>query len=129
VSAPGNERFMTAADGTVAAALVLLTVASFWWAGAMAEGGTDVVAEVEGAVVWKGALDTPASAALPVRLGTVTVEIRDGRVAVTESDCPNHVCVRTGWRSRAGDVIVCVPNRTVVRIARGRSKEPEGVTG
>jgi thiamine biosynthesis lipoprotein len=48
--------------------------------------------------------------------GGFTVEVRDGRVAIVQAECPNQVCVRTGWRSDAGDAIVCVPNRAMVRI-------------
>ena len=44
------------------------------------------------------------------------VEISDGRVAITESDCPGTDCVHSGWIGQAGRSIVCLPNKVEVRI-------------
>jgi hypothetical protein len=51
--------------------------------------------------------------------GDVVVRIADGAVAVTEADCPDHTCVRTGRISAPGSVIACVPNGVIVRIEGG----------
>lgn len=41
-----------------------------------------------------------------------TVEIKDGRIRMLEGECPDHICVDTGWLE---DVpIVCLPNRLVI---------------
>ena len=45
-----------------------------------------------------------------------TVEIRDGKVAITETDCPGADCAYSGWISSVGRSIVCLPNRVEVRI-------------
>lgn len=45
-----------------------------------------------------------------------TVEIRDGKVAITESDCPGSDCVHSGWIGSPGRSIVCLPNRVEIRI-------------
>jgi hypothetical protein len=50
-------------------------------------------------------------------------------VAITHAECPNHICVRTGWRSKAGDVIVCVPNKTIVRILGDTAEDTRVITG
>ncbi len=86
--------------------------------------GASAVVEVDGSVVQTLNLQHPGRVSVRGVLGSVVVEIREGGVAVVAAECPNHVCVRTGRRSRAGDVIVCVPNRVVVRIPGG---EKEGV--
>lgn len=44
------------------------------------------------------------------------VTVRDGRAAITESDCPGRDCVHSGWISAAGRSIVCLPNRVELRI-------------
>lgn len=46
--------------------------------------------------------------------GSNTVTIRDGRIAVTEADCPDHYCMERGFCS-GGTPIVCLPNRLVIR--------------
>ena len=54
------------------------------------------------------------------------VEIRDGRVSVTDSSCKNQVCVKHEPISKAGESIICLPNRLVVRIAAEDSEEGGG---
>ena len=43
-----------------------------------------------------------------------TVTVRDGRIAVTAADCPDHYCMERGFCS-SGTPIVCLPNRLVIR--------------
>ena len=45
-----------------------------------------------------------------------TITVRDGKIAVTESDCPGGDCVSCGWSDSAGRSIVCLPNRLEIRI-------------
>ena len=45
-----------------------------------------------------------------------TVTVRDGKIAVTESDCPGGDCVHSGWIGTSGRSIVCLPNRMEIRI-------------
>lgn len=47
---------------------------------------------------------------------TNTVEVREGKVAITASDCPGEDCVHSGWISGVGRSIVCLPNRVEIRI-------------
>ncbi len=43
------------------------------------------------------------------------IEISDGKIRMLEAECPDHICVDTGWLS---DVpIVCLPNRLVINYA------------
>lgn len=45
-----------------------------------------------------------------------TVTVRDGRVAVTDSDCPGADCVSCGWIGSSGRSIVCLPNGIEIRV-------------
>ena len=45
-----------------------------------------------------------------------TITVQDGKVFVSESDCPTHDCVRSGAISKKGQVLICLPNRLEVRI-------------
>ena len=47
---------------------------------------------------------------------TNRIEIKDGKVFITESDCPGEDCVHSGWISEGGRSIVCLPNRVEIRI-------------
>jgi hypothetical protein len=43
-------------------------------------------------------------------------EVKDGKARVLSSDCPDKVCVNSGWLSRAGQCAVCLPNRITLRL-------------
>ena len=42
--------------------------------------------------------------------------VERGRIRFSEANCPDLVCVRTGWISRPGETAVCLPNRVSIRI-------------
>ena len=44
------------------------------------------------------------------------VQIQDGKVAITQANCPGEDCVHTGWIHTPGASIVCLPNRVEIRI-------------
>jgi hypothetical protein len=67
-----------------------------------------------GRLVTTQPLDRDTTIILSDNAARVRVEVSVGRVRVAESNCPNRLCVRTGWVSRAGRTIVCVPNRVLV---------------
>ncbi len=48
---------------------------------------------------------------------TNTVTVKDGKIAITQSDCPGGDCIHSGWVSAAGRAIVCLPNRVEIRLA------------
>ncbi|MCH5266575.1 MAG: NusG domain II-containing protein [Lachnospiraceae bacterium] len=49
--------------------------------------------------------------------GTNTFHIKDGIASMTDADCNDHTCIRTGGISHTGETIVCLPHRLVLRIA------------
>lgn len=57
----------------------------------------------------------------------LVVEIDAGRVRVCKSDCPDQVCVHSGWLSENGQVAACVPAGVSVRVLGG-SQKVDGVT-
>ncbi len=58
---------------------------------------------------------------------TLIVEIADGRVRVKHSDCPDQVCVHSGWLSQSGQAAACVPAGVCVQVVGGGS-QVDGVT-
>jgi heptaprenyl diphosphate synthase len=91
--------------------------------------GSAVLVEVAGRTVEKLDIHEDREVTFLGEKGEMKVEVRGGRVRVVEADCPNRICVRAGWRSREGEVIVCVPNRTVIRILGRENNEVGGITG
>jgi len=52
-------------------------------------------------------------------IGTSVVEVKGGKARMLDSPCREKICVGTGWVETAGDQIVCLPNRVVIRIVGG----------
>lgn len=52
--------------------------------------------------------------------------IEKGRIRFEEANCPDKVCVKTGWLTQNGDMAVCLPNRTIIEI-KGINNKIDGV--
>ena len=46
--------------------------------------------------------------------GTNTVEIKNGKIAVTQASCPDHLCISMGPKN-SGAPIACLPNGLILR--------------
>ena len=58
------------------------------------------------------------------KIGLLTIEIKKGRVRVVKSSCANKICVKTGWISRNGEYIACVPNQVLIKlVSKKKNKE------
>ena len=56
------------------------------------------------------------------------VVVENGRVCVKDANCPDRVCVRTGWIEYEGESIVCLPHKLVVTV-RGGETGPDAYAG
>ncbi len=56
-----------------------------------------------------------------LELDGATVRVFEGKIAITESSCPDKVCVKTGEISKKGESIVCVPNGIIITIEGTRA--------
>ena len=59
----------------------------------------------------------------------LTIQAESGRICILESSCPGQDCVHTGWASRAGQQIICLPNRLVISLEGSASGDIDAVTG
>jgi len=103
---------------------VLLAVALgiyVWYSGLFAgeQGALYAQITVGGQVVKEMPLQTDGTFALEIR-PQMLFEVRDGAIAITHSDCPDQICVHSGFLDRPGQVSVCLPNR-VSLIVRSQS--------
>ncbi|GAE86832.1 NusG domain II-containing protein [Acetivibrio straminisolvens] len=53
--------------------------------------------------------------------------VEKGRIRFKDAGCPDRVCVNTGWLTEKGDMAVCLPNRTMIKI-EGQSDNVDIVT-
>ncbi len=62
--------------------------------------------------------------------GTNTCVISEGRVYMSDADCPDHLCVKTGSIAAPPASIVCLPNKVVIEIEKSADsiqEEPDAV--
>ncbi len=50
--------------------------------------------------------------------GKNTVLVEKGKIRIIEADCPDKVCVHTGWISDSAVPICCLPHKLVIRIEK-----------
>ena len=55
--------------------------------------------------------------------GYNAIEIKDGKIRISEADCPDKTCVKTGWLRSEEIPIVCLPHRIVVKFADERGEK------
>jgi hypothetical protein len=58
----------------------------------------------------------------------LVLEYKVGAVRVAESQCPGRDCVHTGWVTRAGSQIICLPNRLIVTVRGGTASSFDAIT-
>jgi len=49
-------------------------------------------------------------------IGEMRVEIKNMKLRVIESSCPNKICIKSGWISKNGEHIACIPNKVLITL-------------
>ena len=78
--------------------------------------GRLVLVRVGDTVVERLPLDHDRHLVVVGRLGETEIEVQDGRVRVVRSPGPYKLCLKRGWISRPGEILICLPNRVTVEI-------------
>lgn len=100
---------MKKADAALIAGLILLGAALI----AVVRCGDDAkraTVYLEGRPMWSCALNSEGE----FEISGVHVAVGNGCARITRADCPDLCCVRCGAISRAGESLVCLPNRVSV---------------
>ena len=91
--------------------------------------GAWAVVTVDGAEAGRYPLSEDRTVRIESPGGYNLLTIAGGAAAVTEADCGDHTCVRTGAVSRAGETIVCLPHRLIVEIRGGDGSDFDATAG
>ncbi len=112
-----DSRRFTPFDLLLVAGVVTLAVFLIMSAVAKASGpGRTAVVEVNGREVMRISLQEDRDYTVEGFRGKTYISVSNGEVRVTDSDCPDKLCVKMGEISQADASIVCLPNRVVVRV-------------
>ena len=120
-------RNTTTADRILFLLLIIASVAGLVYTREAFSLGSDVVVEVNGRPVYTLSLDTNREIVIDGSHGRTVLEIKNSKVRMKEADCNNQLCAKQGWISRG--TIVCLPNRIVVIVGSGITKDIDAITG
>ena len=109
-------KMITPGDIILIIGIILLGIASLVIIDHLKQPGETATIEVAGKMPQQVNLQETQVLSLRGAIGQTTIRIDHGAVQVTHSDCPEKICVRTGKIRQAGEMIVCVPNKIVIRI-------------
>mgnify|MGYP003436567678 CR=1 FL=1 len=101
------------AIGMVAVVAILVSV--IFWTKVGSEEGNMVMIYQDGSLIRELYLETDTEVVIEGEYENI-VTVKDGKTAITRSDCPGTDCVHSGWIHEAGRSIVCLPNRVELRI-------------
>lgn len=60
--------------------------------------------------------------------GENILSIHDRGVEMIQSSCPDHVCEKTGFISKDGEIIVCLPNKILVEIKSSKEGDIDAIS-
>lgn len=115
-------------DLLLIAALLLICAAVFFACRFARPKGGSVVVTVDGGEYGSYRLSEEQTVEIFDREGRVTnvLVIEDGRARMREADCPDQLCVHQRAIDRAGEAIVCLPNRVIAEVERAGEEELDG---
>jgi hypothetical protein len=120
---------LTPGDKLLMGTLLVLSLASIGVVHRLVQPGSVAVVEVDGHEVHRLDLSVDCRRVVAGSLGETVIQVNAGEVRVESSPCPHKLCARIGWVRRTGSLIVCVPNRVLVRVEGGEHMgEPDAVT-
>jgi hypothetical protein len=94
---------------------LVLTSAGFVYGRGRIQTGGNVVCElyVDGA---RSLIDLSRDGDVAVPGRDAVLTVREGQIAFTQSNCPDKICIKSGYLSHAGQTAVCLPNRVSIKI-------------
>lgn len=120
----------TLADRILLFILIFLSFSGIIFINEVLPKGQTVQIEVDGNPLYLLPIDKDRILSVKGPEGDTYVEIKNHRVRIIESPCPNKLCIQQGW-IEAG-ALVCLPNRVVVTIGThkgGIDTIVDGITG
>ena len=109
-------RLLTRGDKILILVLVLLCMLMFWQTRRTNKPGITAVVFVEKKLQARLSLKQEGTFLFSGPLGFTTVRVENEQIYVKQSSCPHHICEQTGPIQRAGEIIVCLPNRLYIKI-------------
>ncbi|MDR1137219.1 MAG: NusG domain II-containing protein, partial [Synergistaceae bacterium] len=123
ISEPKQRKFFVFRDAVFLSLSVLALTFFVYGARERMPEGNFAEITVDGQIVKTVSLGEEEIYTPPGRPG-VEIAVRGGMIGFVRSDCPDKICVHSGFLSVPGQSAVCLPNRVVARVA---PRKEEGI--
>jgi hypothetical protein len=120
-------RETTPFDWILLTVLLFFSLSGFVFVKKLIPAGDAVIIEVNGKKAYQLSIGEDRIVDVRGAQGITRVEIKDQRVRVVDSECPQKICVRQGWIRQGA--IICLPNRVVVTIEGDEERKIDAITG
>jgi hypothetical protein len=72
-------------------------------------------------------IDTAEEIKITYKDGYNIIRIETGRIRIVDADCPDKLCVKTGWITESGQSVICLPHKLIIKIQGGSKEIDENV--
>jgi hypothetical protein len=72
-------------------------------------------------------IDTAEEIKITYKDGYNIIRIEKGRIRIVDADCPDKLCVKTGWITESGQSVICLPHKLIIKIQGGSKEIDENV--
>lgn len=103
----------------VIVAIVLIAACALWLSFPVKKGQNGVATILQNGKIIRQIQLKEINKPETIRLGGTyhnTIIVEKGRIRYQSADCPDKICVHTGWISYVGQSAACLPNKTIIRI-------------
>jgi len=121
-------KIITPGDKILVALILALGIISLIALSHLRQPGDFVIIEVNGQVIHQLDLNISQEVTIEGSIGKTIIKIDQHSARVIHSDCPEKICVKTGKIHLAGEMIVCVPNKVVVKITGKQKNQFDVIT-
>jgi len=112
--------------GMLLAGLLIICVGLSLWLLLPREPATQAEIWSEGKYLYTVDLTVDQTKTVTTEKGTNVITVADGKIAVTQANCPDGYCIKRGV-CNSGAQIVCLPNRLVIRFTG--TQTVDGIVG
>ncbi len=114
---------MKRADIIIIVAILILAIGGYVITGSLKEYGAFVSVSVDGHEVKRLSLYEDIEYEIEGIGGYNLLVIDDKRAYLSDADCPDKLCVKSGSISRSGESIICLPHKGVVEVYGGSDSD------
>ncbi len=104
----------------IVATLAVLSLYPLLWGGQ--KPASHALIEVQGEESRSTALQYQQLLRIDGKIGTSSIEIKDGFARFIDSPCRSKVCIHYGWLKQSGEAIACLPNGITLSLIGGDSR-------